>query len=563
MEKFIQSLVESINNSNNQKTRRKLRVIKSFLGVSRLKQSRIDDLNELLRKSDIIADPELYAGISDETNITFRFNGLVNNTINESKEVIEESNVIQRADDSIKPSLKIADDFFKYLFDFGSDQEYERFQASLDSNAPMAIFLIPKKDNFYSSILHRILSFEVIRKRQYQGQGARIGNINPREFTSKNENILDGIIPEENSFNTWTSSDIHSFSHEIMDEVILGLAGQELIHSKDFNNRLNQLALYSNKYYSNDQFFVLFDCPCVEKISQHEKTFELLGLIEKVTQSLPNTFKLTCKFENDAELAENSLVRQHIIDHFKVLFEIPQYIGPKTEGNISNVFTEFQKVQSQAESQLLHNIDPTIFTSLKWGGESHEHIYLKYFAIKTLHKYYGYSLELITSENNEHFKDENANIDYNSRPDVKAEHSEFGNIIVEAETMRGKSYLLMIGEIIQKAKGWQKDKKLIELWLVVPGFEVARNYYQLQTFQKITSVELHKIFGKEIKIKVFAPDYLKQEIIEVNLSRIQKQTFEVESTSNSDALELEKAIAKEDYEQASILRNKMLGRKDI
>jgi len=348
-----------------------------------------------------------------------------------------------------------------------------------------------------------------------------------------------------------------------MDEVILGETGPELIRSNDFSNRLNQLALYSNKYYSNDQFFVLFNCPCIETIGQHEKMLALGNLVDKVTQSLPNTFKLICKFESDEELAKNDLVRQQIIDHFKILFEIPQYNGANADNNISNVFAEFQKVQRQAESQLLHNIDPIIFSSLKWGKESEEHIYLKYFAIKTLHKYYGYSLDSITSENNENFKDENVNIDYNSRPDVKAEHLELGNIIIEAETMRGKSYLFMIGEIIQKAKGWQKDKKLSELWLVVPGFEIARNYYQLQTFQKITAVELHKIFGKEIKIKVFAPDYSKQEIYEVNLFKTQKQTFELESKSNSSVLELEKAILKEDYEKASIIRDEMMKGKNI
>jgi SpoVK/Ycf46/Vps4 family AAA+-type ATPase len=106
--------------------------------------------------------------------------------------------------------------------------------------------------------------------------------------------------------------------------------------------------------------------------------------------------------------------------------------------------------------------------------------------------------------------------------------------------MRGKSYLKMIGEIIKKTKGWSKDKNLKELWLVVPGFEVARNYYQLQTAQKLINTELFKIFGKEIEVKAFAPDYYSQKIFEVNLSTTYAPTYEIKSKGKQPTLVIEK-----------------------
>jgi len=76
--------------------------------------------------------------------------------------------------DSSKPDkenkiISVKHDLFYYLFDFGSEYEYERFQASLDSNQPIALFLIPEDEDFLTDLVFRILSYELIRKYQYQG----------------------------------------------------------------------------------------------------------------------------------------------------------------------------------------------------------------------------------------------------------------------------------------------------------------------------------------------------------------------------------------------------------
>lgn len=531
-EELFDKILTDIKNSQNGKTGRKVKTIFSFLGAKTTNsQKAIDAFEKGLEQYNLTIDKIVYYGMSQKDWINFSLKG-----VDANKQKNSEPKIVISSSNKIESAFNIPDDFLKYLFEFESDQEYERFQASLDSNSPIAIFLIPKKEDFYSSIVERVLSFEIIRKRQYKGDGAIIGNINQQDFSKRNDNLLESITqsPDSNLFNIWTGSDIHNFNQETMNNVILGESGKELIESEKFDAKFNQLALYSNKYYSNDQFFILFNCPSLEKIFQRKRMSNLDKIVEKVTQKLPYTFKLQCKFNSDGELAQSPDDRKSIINHFKILFEIPSYKSIEETGetdDIFNVFVEFQKAQMHAENQLIHKIEPAIFRSLNWGYESPEHIYLKYFAIKTLNKVYNYPIKSIISEGRESSAVEDINEDYNSRPDVKAESSELGSIIVEAETMRGKSYLTMIGEITTKGKGWTKNKNLKEVWLVVPGFEVARNYYQLQTSRSLIESELESIFEKKIKVKIFAPDYFSQKIFEVNLSNTYTPTFEIKSIS--------------------------------
>jgi len=86
-------------------------------------------------------------------------------------------------------------------------------------------------------------------------------------------------------------------------------------------------------------------------------------------------------------------------------------------------------------------------------------------------------LSLIKTETTEIIED--GKIKHISKPDVIANNE----IIVEVETLRGKAfdknvYLQLVSNMIMKSDGWTKTN-LKELWIVVPGFEIARNYYQL------------------------------------------------------------------------------------
>jgi len=543
-EELFTKIISDIQNSKTGKTGRKAKTIFSYLGAKTTNsQKAINAFNFGLKQYKLkTPENEVYYGMSYKNWIIFE---LKNSPAN--KQEIPVNTAKKPLGSIIEPAYNIPDDFIKFLFEFESDEEYERFEACLDSNSPIAIFLIPKKEDFYSSIVERVLSFEIIRKRQYQGEGSRIGNINQQNFSKINGNLSEGPVPDANLFNIWTGSDIHNFNQETMNNVILGESGKELIESEKFDTQFNQLALYSNKYYSNGQFFILFNCPSIEKINRQKRMNNLDKIVDKVTQKLPYTFKLQCKFDSDKELEQNPKIRKCIINHFKLLFEVPSYqLTEETDevDDIFSVFVELQKTQMRTENQLMHQIDPSIFSTLNWGYESIEHIYLKYFTIKTLHQLYKFPLNSIVSEDHVITTDENIYEDYNSKPDVIATSPDQSSIIIEVETLRGKSYIEMIGELSTKGQGWAKNKNLKEVWLVVPGFEIARNYYQLITSQNLLKAELCKIFGKEIKVKIFAPDYFSQKIVEVNFSNIYTQTYTNKSKGKQVASDNAKPIFK-------------------
>ncbi|BCL40213.1 hypothetical protein [Nostoc sp. MS1] len=120
------------------------------------------------------------------------------------------------------------------------------------------------------------------------------------------------------------------------------------------------------------------------------------------------------------------------------------------------------------------------FKTLVYGSESDEHIYLKYFAIRTL-ECQGHNLSQIRCEAtvNPDNNETEGKSKVKRRPDVYIEN----NTIVEVETLRGKAYgenvfLDLIQDISIKIDGWPSQAKYV--WLVLPGFEIARNYYQLK-----------------------------------------------------------------------------------
>lgn len=551
LDSLVESISTSINNSSEQTTRRKVKSIINFLGNQRLTQKVADSFNQAIRKSKIKSDRELELGMSNrliihfslKTSIRQKAIKVLKNDLAEKKETIKQKNINQQ--------LLVPDDFLFHLFDFESELEYERFQACLDSNQPIGVFLIPKGNDFFSSIIEKVFSLEVLRKRQYAGDGAHIGKI-----SNLNLNVVDESQHEENhnQEDIWQFSDIYSFDKDTLDSVITGSRGKELIESEKFEIQFKQLALYSNKYYTDHQFFLLFNCPSIQRIESLNKVKHLDDLISKVTQKLPYTFKLTCKFASETELINNPEIRNIIIDHFKILFEVPSYRLEDIDSDLYDIFIELQKAQIQAENQLLWNFDHDKFSRLKWGYESDEHIYLKYFAINTLtNTHYSYPLESIFCEYGnlkDTIPDELSIEDFNRfRIDVLAKDTQKGNIIVEAETLRNKTYLSLLQTVIGKANAWSSDKNVKEFWLVVPGFEISRNYYRLSKVQKLLSSELARIFKKVIEVKVFLPDFFRSQLAEVNFSAVYSPTYKITTrkkplTNNQNAIKPAVGFAK-------------------
>lgn len=502
MEEFIKSLIRNIEDNESGTTKRKYKSVLQSLGRKRNSEYIANLISDTLSNKEILTDREINSNLSNNVWITFSINN--NSTI-----PIEKNKTLKSLQKAIK-SFDVPDDFFFNLFEFENNYDYERFQASLDSSSPMGLFIIPQKEDFYSTIIERVLSYEIIRKRQYNlNSEFYIGDSRQINFKDDSEILYPGN-------DIWMSRDIHKFSSETMHDVILGVNGTDLINSKKFEERFNQLSLFSNKYFKQ-QFFVLFNCPSDNVISKHNRQYLLDSIINKVSKNLPYVFKLKCKYESESEIPDN--IKQKIINHFKLLLEVPS-AETDTGNSLIDIFIELQQTFLQSENNILSRIEEDKFELLNYGAESDEHIYNKYFAINTLCE--NYDLSKIKTETTEIAKD--GKIKHISKPDVIAN----SEIIVEVETFRGKAfdknvYLQLIANMIKKSDGW-KNTNLKELWLVVPGFEIARNYYQLKKSASIITATLKQKIGSNFKCKIFAPDYNEMKIKEVNFSVVYKLT---------------------------------------
>jgi SpoVK/Ycf46/Vps4 family AAA+-type ATPase len=520
MEKIIIDYLTSIKNELQQNCKQKKTIkVKSILrqiGYQRRSQILIDKFNSCLFELELKINPSFTIYLSyDETVTIFldKVSGI---------EIEPVNSVETNTTGSSFEVLQVKHDFFYYLFDFGSEQEYERFQACLDSNKPVGIFLVPAKDDFFAEIVTKILTYEAIRKKQYIGaatslvtSSAELGNVIQ---SNENPEASIGKYQEQLSYST-----ILHFSQSSMTNVILGNTSFELIDSERFDEKFEQLSLYANKYYS-DQFFIVFHCPSETEVYSHQKQDIFSHLVDGVTRKLPFVFTLKCKYPDDKSIPTD--VKKNIHEHFRLLLEAPQHILDEDDLPLVDYFIELQKLQNQFESQLLLKMQPKHFRSLIYGFESDEHIYLKYFAVKTLEQQ-GYQLCQIRCEATVNPNTNDGNNEQSAikrRPDVYIENK----IIVEIETLRSKTFgdnvfLDLIQSILVKIAGW--PSRLNKIWLVFPGFEIARNYYQLKKTKEILLEELIEKYGKTVELSIMTPDYENHQLIPVSFDLINYPSF--------------------------------------
>jgi DNA polymerase III delta prime subunit len=424
----------------------------------------------------------------------------------------------------VKPlePIQVKHDFFYYLFDFGSEQEYERFQACLDSNQPVGIFLVPLEEDFFSDIVVKILTYELLRKYQYRSIRADLKTSNLSFDTTIQSDTTSRLDLQSLLFD----SIIFHFARSTMSNAILGTTGFELLDSEKFDEKFEQLSLYTNKY-NPKQFFILFHCPPEFEIRAQQRD-DLFGhLVDRVASQIPFTFTLRCKYPNERLIQE----LEDIFAHFRLLMEVPKYDFEEDNASLLNYFLELQKAQVQAEAQLLLRMKPEYFGILTWGHESDEHIYLKYFAIRTL-EILGYDLSHIWCEvqiTSEQAENEEVSVsqedDIRRRPDVYVEN----RVIVEVETLKGKGFagenvfFDLINRILKKSAGW--PDQLESVWLVLPGFEIARNYYQLKKIKEILEQQLNQEFGGSFQLLIMTPDYENHQLIAVSFKAIEYPSF--------------------------------------
>ncbi|OUL22069.1 ATP-binding protein [Nostoc sp. 106C] len=511
---YLRSIKNELQRTGRVKKSLRVKTIMEQFGYQRRSQAFIDDFNHVLDELGLCTEPKFDLYIPLDTKIAISIKGIdFKNSVADSQPILAKLNA----------AFPVKHDFFYYLFDFGSEQEYERFQACLDSNQPVGLFLIPQLEDFFSNIVVKILNYELIRKYQYRGNNT-IPKSSNQKFTT---NIASDDDDEQE--NTLSDANIYHFYLSTMTSVILGTTGIDLLDSEKFDEQFEQISLYANKY-NSEQFFILFHCPPAAEIQAQQQEDALGHLVDRVSSKIPFTFTLRCKYPNESSIE----YKEEIYAHLRLLLELPYYDIEEDEASLWNYFLELQKAQIQAESQLLLRMRSEHFYALKWQQESTEYIYLKYFAINTLETL-GYELFNIacevelTSRDEETTDEDTSDYDEEYQSEIIEIYIE-KKVIVEIETFKYQDFqdnnlfLDSLKRILRKSKVW--PNKLESFWLVIPGFEIARNYYQIKKVKEILEYKLSKYYDSDFKIIIMAPDYEKYQLVPVSFDFIKYPSFE-------------------------------------
>ncbi|MBD2412663.1 ATPase [Nostoc calcicola FACHB-389] len=513
---YLRSIKNELQRTGKTKKSLRVKTIIEQFGYQRRSQSFVNDFNTALDQLGLSANPVLDLHIPLDTKIAIAVKGV------EPRNQVTDSQLISA---KLRQEITVKHDFFYYLFDFGSEQEYERFQACLDSHQPVGIFLIPQVDDFFCDIVVKIFNYELIRKYQYGGSNSIPKNAHRKIATS----LASDEDCENEQENSVTDANIFQFPRSTMDSIILGNTGLELLDSEKFDQQFEQISLYANKY-NSEQFFIVFHCPSLSEIQAHQQEDAFGYLVDRVAHKIPFTFTLRCKYPNEASIE----YKEEVYAHFRLLLELPYYQIEEDDPSLGDYFLELQKAQIQAESQLLLKMKAEHFYSLKWQQESQEYIYLKYFAIKTLESL-GYELSHIGCEVELTSRDEET-IDEDTSDDDEEYQSEIievyvkNQVVVEIETLKyhefqdNNLFLDTIKRVLRKSKVW--PNQLESLWLVIPGFEIARNYYQLKKAKEILEYKFSGYYGDRFQVIIMAPDYENHQLALVSFDTIDYPSFE-------------------------------------
>ena len=511
---YLRAIKNELQRTGRTKKSLRVKTIMEQFGYQRRSQAFVDNFNTALDELGLFTEPIFDLYVPLDTKLAISIKG-----VSPENQVTNSETILAK----LSAAIPVKHDFFYYLFDFGSEQEYERFQACLDSNQPVGIFLIPQIDDFFADIVIKILNYELIRKYQYKGN-----NSIPK---SSNQKFTTNIAADDDDEKEYSLSDanIYHFYLSTMTSVILGNTGLDLLDCEKFDEQFEQISLYANKY-NSEQFFILFHCPSASDIQAQQQEDALGYLLDRVASKIPFTFTLRCKYPNEAAIKH----KEEIYAHFRLLLELPCYEIEEDEASLLNYFLELQKAQILAESQLLLRIKAEHFYTLKWQQESTEYIYLKYFAIKTLESL-GYELSKIrcevelTSRDQETTDEDSSDYEEEYQSETIEVYVE-DKVIVEIETLKYQEFqdnnlfLDSIKRILRKSKVW--PNKLETLWLVLPGFEIARNYYQIKKAKEVLEYKLSGYYSDSFQIVVMSPDYENHQLVPVSFDFINYPSFE-------------------------------------
>lgn len=397
------------------------------------------------------------------------------------------------------PLHAVEEDFFERLFDFGSRYDYERFQASLDSTQPVALFLLPQDEDFFSDIVTRVLNFELIKKHHYKSDDTSVMNL-------RNDSIRANTVDGKNEEDMWDNAQIFHFSRREMEATILGNNAIEMIESEKFKDQFDRLASYSNRY-TSEQFFVLFHCPDLQKIEAQQAQDLLQALISRIAQKIPFVFTLRARYAKESDIPVD--IKSSIHRHFKLLNELPSIeILPSL--SLNDCFGELQKTFLYTQQRMFFELQSDLFFKLEWGYyDKDEDVYGKYCALRTLTQQYGYSLDQIQCNDKSSYDDEY------STPPVYIEN----DLAVYFETISGhlqdkNPYLRMFDTYTNR---FQNFSSLKQIWLVVPGFEVARNGHLLEQFCRLFSLHCKQKSPQFQQLVLWVVDYATERLVPIDL----------------------------------------------
>ncbi|MEM7180850.1 MAG: AAA family ATPase [Spirochaetota bacterium] len=515
LEDFINSLKRSIHSSSNKQSQRKLSSILKQLGNPRRNQKFIEHFHKKLQENHIAVQPKLTVTIPFDSYLAFEWTQV---------ETAQTAGTTEsRAD-----KLTLPEDFLCHLFRFSHEAEYQRLQAALDSYLPIALFLIPGEENFFAEVIEQTLSYELVQKRQYSGDDFFSNEVSYVDvnFTGDDSDTNDEGDNKQNEREMWNVAEFYQFPQDLMRDVILGDSGMELLASENFEKKLQRLAHFSNKH-NDTPFFLLFHCPSRQEMEKANKQDILELTIANVARRLPNVFRLESIYDSEDQIPVES--KQQIIEHFQVLYEVPSWEAD-LELELFDLVSELRRLQSHAEHRILLEMETEIFHILDWEDEKDEQIYLKYFSIRYLHETRGFAYKKISSSSydNQVYEQNNDSLEYDNMPDINANFE----VLVEITTLFNLNfdknvYLSFIQKFSRKLQFWQQHSKIHkqvqEIYFVFPGFEIARNYYQIQKLLDFFHSKVERLFQRSIALRVFTPDYLTRTLFEVDFRQIRKQ----------------------------------------
>jgi hypothetical protein len=396
-----------------------------------------------------------------------------------------------------EPLITVPDDLFLNLFDFGTKENYEKFQAYMDTTGIIALFLLPVKENFLSELINKILIREVERSNIYSG------NTDPVKI-----NYLNFESTDSSDF-----EDLNIFSEEALTGMIMAEKLSEIVQSDNINKLFEQANSISMGPLSKRIIFV-FHCPSIRTMKDKGRYNNFKRITSWLSKYFNASFFLKGRYEAENLIPVN--VRKNILDHLRLLSETP-FLKVNRGSSLFDAYEEMQRVRKNVQATLYLDANPMEMALLD-SCESYDFNYMILFALRTLtNKPYEFKLsDIVTYFNHELFEENKSSWEVHVKNKVGVLVEQLNNISSRKTHVFGLNSA--VAKILKETSGFFKD--IEELWQVLPGFEYSRNY---NFHKKREQIYLYfaKLNKSKCKIRFFVPDYEHCRLVPVNM----KQTF--------------------------------------